>query len=75
MAESFPAGVNLEMIAEQLAKLRKVEAAARALYEAEWPELIANYDTGRGNAAADFAAENPVDAERWQALGKALGDI
>ena len=72
--KSFPVGVNLEMLADRLTKLRRIEAAARALYEAEWPELIANYDTGRGDAAGDFAAENPEDAARWNALKAALDD-
>lgn len=75
MAEGFPAGVNLEMIADQLTKLRAVAAAARVLYEHEWPELIENYDTGKGDAAGDFAAESPEDAARWNALRDALQEV
>jgi hypothetical protein len=74
MTESFPIGVNLEALGERIVKLRRVEAAARALFDAEWPDLIANYDTGRGDPAGDFAAENPKDAARWQELKAALDD-
>jgi hypothetical protein len=67
--------MNMAQVADVTGKLAAVAKAAKALFEEEFPDLIANYDTGKGDAEGDYARECPDDYSRWRALKDALAEF